>query len=807
MKKLIKLIILLPLIFPLMLIQIGETHGNEKDENRYKIVIGDDINYPPYSYIDSNGNPTGFNIELARAVGRAMGYDVEIRLDEWSNIREALETGEIDAISGMFYSKEREMSYSFSTKHTITNGDIFTQNNMEISSIEDLYGKQVVVQRSDIVSEYLQGLDLNIELIEVPTVYEALKLIEDEVYQYAGLLKLPGLYSIRENNFKNLKAQDLELAPQDYSMAVKKGNEDLLMLLNGGLHVLKATGEYEEIYDAWLSIYEPKTLTATMRRYRGLLAIVGLTFITLIIMNLMLKHIVDRRTKELQNANQILFKNQEELRIVNGEMEAAIEEAIAMEEELRKQYNYLMESEHKLKTSESKNRAIIDALPDIVFTISEDGIFLDRQANENNDMLLSREKIVDKKLEDIFPLDIAYLGYQKIKSALQTGELQSFEFQLEERKDEFYEIRIVKSRENQVIGITRNITTDRLYKREIEYLSYHDHLTGLYNRRFFDERLKKLDTESNYPLCIIMADVNGLKLVNDSFGHLMGDNLLKKFSEILKNICIKDEVICRIGGDEFVILIPRMDKVEAEDLINRIKHRCEGEKIGSVELSISFGWDIKRHAEEDIHEVFNKAENYMYKRKLFEGPSMRGKTIKTILNTLHEKNQRENEHSRRVSELCTEFAKALSLSEREVEELRTVGLLHDIGKISINEDILNKPGKLTKEEFDEIKRHPEIGYRILSTVNDMADMADFVLCHHERWDGKGYPRGLKENEIPVQARMIAIVDAYDAMISNRSYRAGMTYAEAVEELVRNSGTQFDPHLVIIFVEKVINKEV
>ena len=195
----------------------------------------------------------------------------------------------------------------------------------------------------------------------------------------------------------------------------------------------------------------------------------------------------------------------------------------------------------------------------------------------------------------------------------------------------------------------------------------------------------------------------------------------------------------------------------------------------------------------------------MYKKKLFESPSMRGKTINAIISTLHEKNKREEQHSHRVSALCKSMGKAIGLPEGEIEELKTVGLLHDIGKIAIEENILNKPGKLTDDEWEEIKRHPEIGYRILSTVNDMSEMAEYVLAHHERWDGRGYPKGLKGEEIPFQSRIIAIADAYDAMTSERSYRSALSEEIAIEELQKNAGIQFDPELIRIFIEKVLDK--
>jgi len=354
-------------------------------------------------------------------------------------------------------------------------------------------------------------------------------------------------------------------------------------------------------------------------------------------------------------------------------------------------------------------------------------------------------------------------------------------------------------------GVAIDITERKKKEVEILYLSYHDHLTGLYNRRFYEEELKRLDTKRNLPMSIVMGDVNGLKLINDSFGHTMGDKLIKKVAQAITRACRADDIIARLSGDEFIIILPKTDSDQAKKIIKRIIDLSVCEKVGSVHISISFGYETKIDQQQDIQAVFKNAENHMYKKKLFESPSMSGKTIKAIINTLHEKNKREEQHSFRVSALCLGMGNALGLQEYENEELKLVGLLHDIGKIAIDENVLNKPGKLTEDEWIEIKRHPEIGYRILSTVNDMSDMASYVLYHHERWDGNGYPKGLKKDEIPFVSRIISIADAYDAMTSERSYRSALTEEVAIAQLKKNAGIQFDPGLVSIFIEKVLDK--
>ncbi|HEY5523914.1 MAG TPA: HD domain-containing phosphohydrolase, partial [Clostridium sp.] len=356
-----------------------------------------------------------------------------------------------------------------------------------------------------------------------------------------------------------------------------------------------------------------------------------------------------------------------------------------------------------------------------------------------------------------------------------------------------------------VVLVFRDFSEKNKKQEEIKFLSYHDHLTGLYNRRFYEEELKRLDIKRNLPMTIAMGDVNGLKLINDSFGHVIGDVLLKKVAEAIRSGCRADDIIARLGGDEFVIILPKTDTFETEQIIKRIQNLLVKEKVGSIDISISFGYETKNNEEEDIQEIFKNAEDNMYKKKLFESPSVRGKAIKAIINTLYEKNKREEQHSHRVSLLCKSMGEALELTGKEIQELKTVGLLHDIGKIAIEENILNKPGKLTDDEWKEIKRHPEIGYRILNTVNDMSEMAHYILAHHERWDGKGYPKGLKGDEIPFVSRIITIADAYDAMTSERSYRSALPEEVVIGELQKNSGIQFDPKLVSVFIQKVLGQ--
>jgi len=361
----------------------------------------------------------------------------------------------------------------------------------------------------------------------------------------------------------------------------------------------------------------------------------------------------------------------------------------------------------------------------------------------------------------------------------------------------------IEDKEGAIIGsvvIFRDNTEKYQKKKEIEYVSYHDYLTGLYNRRFFEEWLIKLDYNRNYPLSVILLDVNGLKLVNDAFGHKAGDELIIKASNAIARECRQDDIVARYGGDEFIILLPNTDETAAQEVSKRIVSSVAKEKIMDMAISVSSGWATKYHAHQNIIEVINNAEDYMYRKKAIEKLSTRSSVIKSVMNTLLAKNPKEEEHSRRVGKICEELGAAYNLGPDEVNRLKIAGELHDIGKITISEWILNKSERLTAEEWHEIRKHPEIGSRILLSSNEFIDIATLIGSHHERWDGKGYPMGLKGDEIPLGARVIAIADAYDAMISERPYRAALSHENAVKEITGNAGTQFDPDLAQLFLE-------
>ncbi len=470
-----------------------------------------------------------------------------------------------------------------------------------------------------------------------------------------------------------------------------------------------------------------------------------------------------------------------------------------MLEDTQKYFERMTENKSALELSEQKNRAIIDVLPDLIFIYDAEGVFIDCLENDPEQLLIDKDFFIGKRVSEVMPGDIGTRAVESINRSIETGEMQYFEYRLDMPSgSEHYETRMMKINNDQVLAIVRDITQSKQYVEEIEKLSFYDQLTGLYNRRFYEEELRRLDTARNLPLTLVMLDVNGLKLTNDAFGHLAGDDLLVSVAKVLKRQCRSDEIIARIGGDEFVILLPNATSKEAEQIVLRIQKEVSETTIANIPVSVSMGWETKEHIYTPIMDIFVKAEDHMYRKKLTESQSMRNATIKVILETLNEANQVEKLHSDNVSVIGKNIAQAMGLSDGMINEVGLAGHMHDIGKIAINESLINKPGPLTEAEYVEVMKHPEIGYQILKSVDAYSGLAEYALSHHERWDGTGYPKGLKGEEIPLVSRIISVADAFEAIISERAYRPARTKAEAVKEIKRHAGTQFDKEIVAAF---------
>ena len=331
-----------------------------------------------------------------------------------------------------------------------------------------------------------------------------------------------------------------------------------------------------------------------------------------------------------------------------------------------------------------------------------------------------------------------------------------------------------------------------------------DKLSNVYNRNYLDIITKSINEDRFIPLSIIFADIDGLKFVNDGFGHVYGDKLIKDVAQILKNSTRNSDIIIRYGGDEFIIFLPNTDKKECNKVIERIKNNIEGfnnsNQLNPIKISLSIGGHTMDSFESCIEESIEIAEDLMYTEKLNRRKNLQKTYIEAIREVLEYKEPTPYDLSEFFDDLILKLGIKLGWEQDLIDMITTLCSVNDVGKITIDSEILNKPEKLTEEEWEIIKKHPEMGYRIAMASKELSNIADYILYHHERWDGKGYPRGISGESIPLYSRIASIIDAFDSMIKDKPYKKKLTIEQAIEEIRKNSGTQFDPNLVDILID-------
>jgi diguanylate cyclase (GGDEF)-like protein/PAS domain S-box-containing protein len=369
-------------------------------------------------------------------------------------------------------------------------------------------------------------------------------------------------------------------------------------------------------------------------------------------------------------------------------------------------------------------------------------------------------------------------------------------------RDHSFPVEDGSGRMQRAVGIATDVTDLKLGEEKLRYLGLHDPLTGLYNRIYFEEEISRIEKTRFGTVGILSCDVDGLKLVNDTLGHDQGDRLLAAAARVIRGSFREGDLAARIGGDEFAIILPNTTESAVENACQRIQEAVDAYNAVTPELplSISVGFAIRNGSHKNLKDVFKEADNHMYRKKLYRTQSVRSTIVSTLINTLKARDLATEQHASRLEKLLVRMAALIGLPESTTADLSLLAKFHDIGKVGISDAILLKEGPFTPEEWAEMKRHCEIGYRIALSASDLVPIADWILKHHEWWDGQGYPLGIKGEEIPVECRLLAIADAYEALTSARPYRRTFSHWEAVAELRRYAGTQFDPELLEMFLK-------
>lgn len=348
--------------------------------------------------------------------------------------------------------------------------------------------------------------------------------------------------------------------------------------------------------------------------------------------------------------------------------------------------------------------------------------------------------------------------------------------------------------------VFRDSTEKSKKQHEMLNLSFKDSLTNLHNRRYYDQVKRTMDEQPYYPLALVLADVNGLKLTNDAFGHEAGDQLLKQVSKVFTATCREHDIVTRIGGDEFVLLLPQTDALHAKAIVRRLNAALQKQEIKGIQVSVSFGYAVKdEESSESLDDTFKEAEDVMYRNKLSTSIAFKKQVISSLLDRLFDRDPRHRLHSEKVSVLAEQLARALGYSDLAIEEVRQAAALHDLGKIALSDAVLNKPyATLRRSELMEYHRHAEIGYNILRSVDEYTAFADAILHHHENWDGTGYPENMKGDDIPALSRLIATADCFVNKTEGERNAEGMTQEEALQYLKEESGYLLDPNMVEAF---------
>ncbi len=512
-------------------------------------------------------------------------------------------------------------------------------------------------------------------------------------------------------------------------------------------------------------------------------------------------------SKQIQH---LLEKNQRDL---ETEIRESTKELYLANQNLKHEIGQRVLIEEILSTSEKHFRSLIENNLDLIAIVNREGRLA--YVNPMVKIMLGYDgkDVLGAGVYDyISPEDMPEVKKIFGEVTSRVGEVRCADFRIRHKNGSYLTIEALARNMldlpaiNGIMITVKDVTEKRKAQRQIEYLSFYDRLTGLHNRAFFEEEILRIDTNRHLPITLIVADINGLKLVNDAFGHIEGDELLNRMAQVLKLCCRREDIIARWGGDEFALLLLNTPSYKADELCLRINQLCQEKVKGPVPLSLAVGHATKKKMEQNIKDILKEAEENMYRSKMMASKKVRTDIMTHLLELYYQKGYRTRGQVKILQGLAQEIASARGLTPPETSKLQQVLEYCDIGNIAIEQSLFKKKDQLTSGEWKAMHRHPEIGYHIVQNTPETADLAEPILAHHEWWDGSGYPRNLRGEDIPLYARIVSILNAYDALTQKRPYRKAVKPEQAIKEIKRCAGTQFDPFLVEVLVEVMAQQE-
>lgn len=451
--------------------------------------------------------------------------------------------------------------------------------------------------------------------------------------------------------------------------------------------------------------------------------------------------------------------------------------------------------------NEARLMAVQESIADMTTILNQDGVILAMFTRAGFHSVVPDQRVVGQSVNLVYDPVVAARYIQAMEQALLTGRMQSFTYESEYKSRAYgREVRLSACGE-EIIVIEHDMTERLALAKQLRYLGQYDSLTGLLNRRRFAEELRRLKEEKVFPVGAVVCDLDGLKLINDTLGYEQGDKLLVTAAGMLQHCFRPQDCIARIGGDEFAVLLPNVQLDTIATICTQLAETVEeyNSTLPSVHLGFAIGFAISERTS-DLEALFVEADNDMVQKKLLRSGNGHQAILEGMLQLAQTRDYFASAHPERMEAYAILLAERLNLSEERIANLRLLARFHDIGKAGLEENLIMKPGRLTASELREVSRHSELGCRIVRVIPQLAPIAELILKHHEWWDGSGYPLGLTADAIPLECRILALVDAYEVMTAGRPYRPARSCEEAMEELRQGAGSQFDPELVSQFLQ-------